>query len=201
MSELPLNVIAALRGSHQLGIFFRLALEPEPLRLWLGVNDIPAGIASVDPTTQETYLGGGILQDVPMLEAVLNGVADRAEFIISGVDPATMARWNLDDIKVRGKAFHVGITTLDDYYQPMSPIIPMTTGRASRITEAQPPVTGTDSPTVTLALSVGFGITTRDRTSQALWSSPHHKAAHPGDRFCDGTARMERGAPVTWPKF
>ena len=200
MARVPDNVIAALRGSHRLGVFVHAEIEPDPMRLWLGINDIPAGIDAIDPDTQQRYLGGGMLREVPNLEAVINGVADRADFQLSGIDPATAARVDLAAIDVRGKPFHVGITTLDDDHQPMSAIIPLITGRSSYVTEASPPVTGTDNPSVTWGLSVGFGVTTRDRQSQVLWSSVHHKAAHPGDLFCDGTARMERGVAPSWPR-
>ncbi len=56
MSWVPENVIAELRGSHQLGIFLHIATSPA-LHLWFGVNDIPAGIESIDPAGT-TYLGG-----------------------------------------------------------------------------------------------------------------------------------------------
>ena len=200
MVAVPSNVIDALRESHQLGIFLRLATSPVT-RVWLGVNDIPSGIVSVDPTSFETYYGGGRLNDIPNLEAVINGVADRAEFRLSGIDPDTAAEIDIGALDVRGKAFHVGITTLDDNFQPMSQIIPLITGRASFVTETSPPVTGQQNRVVTLGISVGFGVTTRTRQSQVLWSPPHHKAFYPTDLFCDGTARLERGASPVWPRF
>jgi len=193
-------VIDALRRSHNIGIFLRLATT-EVLRVWLGVNDIPSGMDSVDPDTNQIYYGGGRLKDIPNLEAVINGIADRAEFRLSGIDPVTASKIEMDTWDVRGKAFHVGITTLDEKFQPMSSIIPMMTGRASFLTEGSPPVTGTANPTAWIGLSVGFGITTRARNSQALWSPPHHKSYHPTDLFCDNTARNERGAEPVWPRW
>lgn len=200
MIVVPETVIDALRRSHLLGLFFRLDTAI-PMRVWLGINDIPAGIESVDPSNQETYLGGGILHEIPNLEAVLNGKADRAEFIISGIDPNSMAPFDMDEIDVRGKDFHVAITTLDDNYQPMSNLIPLMTGRGSFLTERSDAVTGTDNQTITLGLSVGFGITTRDRNSQVLWSPQHQKAMYPTDQFCDNTARLERGVAPAWPRY
>jgi hypothetical protein len=200
MARVPDNVIEALRGSHELGIFLRLDTD-DPMRVWLGINDIPAGIDSIDPSTSERYVGGGVLREVPSLEAVINGIADRADFQISGIDPATAAKVDFDALDVRGRDFHVGVTTLDEDHQPMSSIISLITGRASYLTEASPPVTGIDNPSVTMGLSVGFGITTRDRQSQVLWSPVHHKAEHPGDLLCDGVSRLERGVAPVWPRF
>jgi hypothetical protein len=201
MARVPDNVIEEMRGSHMLAIFLHIATTP-PTRVWLGVNDIPAGIDSVDPTTKETYIGGGWLREIPNLEIVVNGRAERADFILSGIKPGDTAQVDFDELtaEIRGKAFRIGITTLDEYYQPMSSIIPLIYGKVSHPTESSPTVTGDESPSVTLGLSVGFGATTRDRASQVLWSTPHHKSKFPTDRFCDQTARLERGSNPTWPR-
>jgi hypothetical protein len=200
MGWVPANVIEALRGSHQLAIFIRCDLDP-PLRLWLGVNDIPAGIDSVDPDTDQVYLGGGRLRDIPNLEISINGVADRVEFQIAGIDPETAARIDPDDYDVRGADFHVGITTLDEDYQPMSSIIPLVCGKASYTSEKSDPVSGSEPATVTMGLSVGFGPVTRSRNAAVLWSDAQHQALYPGDLFCKHTARQARGTSVTWPRF
>lgn len=201
MARVPDIVCEAMRRSHLLGIFLHISTIP-PTRVWFGVNDIPAGIEGVDPTTQETYIGGGWLREIPNLEIVLNGRAERADFLLSGIKPGDTAQVDFDDLtaSIRGKKFRIGITTLDNYYQPMSSIIPLISGTVSHPTESSPTVSGRESPSVTLGLSVGFGSTTRDRASQVLWSTPHHKAKFPTDRFCDQTSRLERGANPSWPR-
>lgn len=201
MARVPENVINAMRGSHLLGIFLRIATVP-PTRVWFGVNDIPAGINGIDPTTNELYIGGGWLRQIPNLEIILNGRAEQADFILSGIKPGDVAQVDFDQLAldIRGKEFHVGITVLDDNYQPISSIIPLITGNVSHPTESSPTVAGGQSQSVTLGLSVGFGPTTRDRSSQVLWSSPHHKARFPTDKFCDQTARLERGSNPSWPR-
>lgn len=196
--RIPDDIAAIFRGSHQLGVFLRLGTD-DPVRLWLGVNDIPAQMQSIEAGS-EIYYGGWRLQDVPDLEFVINGVADRADFTLSGIDPDTRALSNLDAVDVRGRDFHIGVTALDDHFQPVSPILPLVTGRASLITERMLPAGETEDRTISLTLSVGFGITTRGRQSQSLWSSAHHKADYPTDLFCDATARLERGVYPTWPR-
>lgn len=200
MGWVPDDVIESMRGSHQLGIFFRMDTDP-PLRLWMGVNDVPSGIEGVDPTTGETYLGGGRLQNIPYLEVLLNGAADRADFTLSGVDPDSAAIADTEIPPVRGKDVHVGITTLDEKFQPISSIIPLIKGTASYTSETSEPVTGTDSRTVTMGLSVGFGTTTRSRESASLWSHAHQLALHPTDDFCKGTARLARGVAPPFPEL
>lgn len=195
----PPAVIESMRSSHMLGIFLRMETDPA-LHIWLGVNDIPAGFDSIDPAGT-VYLGGGRLLNVPTLEVLVNGQSGSVEFGISGIDPATALKV-LDTMPpVRGKAVQIGLTTLDDYYQPTSGIIPIWTGAASHPSERSEPVSGSGSPTLAISLAVISGNGTRSRASASMWSSAHHKAKHPTDLFCDGTARLARGVAPAWPNY
>ncbi|MGV1867230.1 MULTISPECIES: hypothetical protein [unclassified Rhizobium] len=193
------NVIAEMRGSHQLGIFLRLATDPA-LHLWLGVNDIPAGIDSVD-SSGTVYLGGGRLIGVPTLEILVNGTADSVDFTVSGIDPSAGQRM-IDSIPaIRGAPVHMGLTTLDQYFQAMSAIIPIWQGSAAYLSEASSSVGGTDNQTLNLSLTVATGESTRSRASRSLWSSAMQKAIVPTDKFCDQTARIARGVQPAWPNY
>ncbi|QXZ79670.1 hypothetical protein [Rhizobium sp. L51/94] len=193
------DIIAEMRGSHQLGIFLRMATAPA-LHLWLGVNDIPAGIDSIDPSGT-VYLGGGRLIGVPTLEVLVNGTADSVDFTVSGIDPSAAQRM-IDSIPtVRGAEVHMGLTTLDQYFQPMSSIIPIWQGTAAYLSEASSSVSGTDNQTLNLSLTVATGESTRSRASRSLWSSAMQKAIAPTDKFCDQTARIARGVQPAWPNY
>jgi len=201
MGWVPDNIVEALRQSNMLGIYLRLDIDP-PLRICVGVNDIPIGFESIDPEGA-VYLGAGRLANIPDLEVLINGVADRVEFVLSGIDPEEADRLDIEEWSqaIRGAAMHVGFTTLDDYYQPMSKIIPLWTGTGSFIVESMPAVKGHETPTVTLALSASSGKATRSRNTQILWSGAQQRAMHPGDAFCDGTARLARGVAPAWPRY
>lgn len=199
MGWVPNDIITEMRGSHQLGIFLRVDTDPG-LHLWFGMHDIPGRFDSIDPDGI-VYLGAGQLIGVPTLEVLVNGTADAVEFTISGVDPVEGGKM-LDSIpEVRGCDVHIGITTLDAYYQPMSRIIPIWHGTASHVSEASPVVGERDNPTISLSLLVTSGEATRSRASRALWSSAHQKALHPNDRFCDAVARLARGVQPAWPVY
>lgn len=203
-------VLDSMRTSHQLGIFMRLDTEP-PLHIWMGVGDIPAGFDGVDPDGT-VYLGGGRLLNIPSLEVLCNGQSGSAVFGISGIDPAT-ALEVLDAMPpVRNKEVVIGLTTLDDYYQPNSSIIPVWIGRASHPKESSAPVAAGENPATTLALAVVTGDDTRSRPSSSLWSPAHQtalwrrffptpelQAANPRDRCCDQTPRLARGVAPVWP--
>jgi hypothetical protein len=195
----PPEVIEAMSGSHNAAFFLRVDTTP-PLRLALGVNDMEIGIPVIDEEGA-VYTGAGVLQDVPDLEVLINGQSDRIEFTLSGVDPDAEELAELDAIDIRGKQVFVGMTTLDQDYQPMSPIIQMWDGTASFISERSAPVVGTGTRSLTLALSVGAGNTMRKRISAAIWSHAHQRALYPTDDFCKGTARLARGVAPSWPRF
>lgn len=196
---IPPDVIEALRGSHNLGIFMSLQTDP-PLHIWFGVNDIPARIDSVD-AEGTVYQGGGRLIGVPTLETQVNGTSDSVEFTLSGIDVDTGTALADSIPEVRGRDLYVGLTTLDEYYQPMSAIIPIWQGRASHTGEASQAVSGTENRTMSLSLLVTTGSDTRSRSSSALWSSAQHKSVYSTDLFFDNTATLARGVQPKWPKW
>jgi len=92
MGYVPDDVIAAMRGSHSLGIFFRMDTNPA-LHLWMGINDIPAEFDHAIDLEGTVYLGGGRLGGIPTLEVLINGVADRVEFQMTGISPEDAERF------------------------------------------------------------------------------------------------------------
>jgi hypothetical protein len=197
MDYVPANVVDAMRGSHDLGVFIRIDSDPA-LHVWLGVEDKPAGIDSIDPDGT-VYLGGGQLIGVPALEVLVNGKSDNVEFFMSGIDPATGGRM-LDEMPaIRGKTVQVGITTLDPYFQPMSAIIPLWSGVASHPSESSPVVKTGQNRSLRLALSVVAGENARSRTSKSVWSHAQQIADFPTDDFCKNMQRLARGVQAVWP--
>lgn len=195
----PAVVTEALRRSTMLAVFLRIETEPA-LHLYFGVGDIPIGFTSLDPDGT-VYQGGGKLQGIPALQVLVNGISNAINFSISGVDPETGAKM-IDSIPaVRGKMVHVGLTTLDDYYQPVSKIIPIWTGIASHIEEGQAPIKEGETATISLSLAVVGGENTRSRPSRALWSSAMQRSLSSTDAFCDNTGSLARGVQPVWPNY
>lgn len=199
MAYVPSIVIEEMRGSHQLGLFLLIDTDPA-LHIYFGVNDIPIGFDSIDPDGT-VYLGGGRLIGIPSLEVLVNGTSDAVDFTVSGIDPATGAKM-IDSIPpVRGARVQMGLTTLDQYYQPMTKIIPIWTGTASHPKETRPARKEGENATLSLSLAVVAGENTRSRPSRSLWSDAMQKAFAPSDDFCKQTARLSRGIQPVWPNF
>ncbi len=199
MAYIPDAIKNAAAGNYQLGIFLRIETDPA-LHIWFGINDVPAQFDSIDEDGT-VYYGGGRLIGVPTLEVLVNGTADSVDFTLSGVDPDTAARM-LDSIPaVRGCMVQIGITTLDDYYQPMSSIIPIWWGTASHVSEASEIAQGETSPSLTLSLSVVTGESTRSRPSRALWTDSMQRTISADDDFCKQASRLSRGIAPVWPNY
>lgn len=199
VTYVPDAVTSVMRGSHLLGVFLRIDTDPA-LHMWFGTHDTPIGFDGIDPDGT-VYLGGGRLIGIPSLEVLVNGTSDAVKFSVSGIDPTTGAKM-LDSIPdVRGKAVHLGITTLDQYFQPMTNIIPLWSGTASHPEEGRAPIQTGQTATLSLSLAVVGGENMRSRPSRALWSDAMQKAIHPTDDFCKGTALLSRGTQPAWPNF
>lgn len=199
MEIFPATVIDALRRGRPLAVFVRLDIDP-PLGFWFGVNDINVGMEDVDVGTI-TYHAGGQLLGIPELEVLVNGVADRIEIMLSAISPKDVEGADLSTADVRGKELHIGFTALDKYLQPVTSPIPFWSGVASHVVDAMPTVVGEEQPSITWALSVGSGVTTRAYPAASLWSHAQQTALYPTDDFCKGTARLSRGSIPSWPTF
>lgn len=208
---IPPAVVARLRTSTSLAVFVRLDTDPA-LHLWFGVGDCPIGIDGIDEDGT-VYQGGGRLGGLDALQVLINGKSEVVDFILSGIDPVAGGRM-LDSIPpIKGKRLIVGITALDDFYQPMTSIIPMWTGIAAKTAEQMAPVTGTQAPKLSLALSVAAGDNARSRKAATEWShlqqveesrrlragTPDEGA--PDDLFCRQTLRLSRGVQPSWPRY
>ncbi|HBF30866.1 hypothetical protein [Rhizobium sp.] len=195
----PESITKEMEGSHQLGIFVNIQTDPA-LHLWFGVNDIPAQIDAVD-ADGTVYLGCGYLNGLPTLETQINGTSDSIELSLSGLNPATGTSLLNSIPAVRGCEIYTGLTTLDQYYQPMSAIIPIWQGKASHTAIESPAVSGTDNRSMSISLVCTTGSDTRSRPSYARWSDAQIQAEHPGDLFGQQTSRLARGVQPAWPNF
>ena len=183
-------------------VFFRLDTDP-PLRLWCGINDIPIGIDVIDEAGS-VYLGAGRLLNVPDLEVLINGAADRVEFFLPGasVENANRVATAAVAMEIQGAPVHVGRATLDDRYQPVTPIEPVWYGLADLWAMRQPMSADPAAPpSRTLVLSAGSGRTGRSRARRAAYTSAQQKLRFPTDKFCDFVSRYTSLYEVTWPKF
>jgi hypothetical protein len=185
------------RGQQRIGIFFRLEVEPVQ-RLWTGV-----GLVAIDDAIggEVTYRGFGELSNVPALTQLVNGVADRIDFIVTGVGVSaaaiTAAAGEGDD--VRGSRVDIGLGFFDDDLQFVG-LIWLYQGDADLLTTALSTSPG-QGIARTIKLSVGSAMTGRRRSHQSVFSDFDQQGFSPGDRFCERIRRYSEGVAQEWPRY
>lgn len=200
MGYAPDSVITALRGSYNLGVFFRLGTLPA-LHLSLSVNDIPIVMPSLDaPGT--VYQGAGRIITFPALEVLVNGIADTVEFTLSGVDPQAVALMQESAPAVLGASVKMGIAPMDARWQPVTNIIPLWSGTADVTSENISPSTDPRQGGMqSISLTAMTGDQSRQVPNNYTYSNATQQALHPGDAFCSRTQLYRQTTIVVWPRF
>src|SRR3990172_760179 len=85
--------------TQRIGIFFRMATDPV-CRFWLGIGDFNAAAHAYD-ANEETYQGLGLLLDVPALQQLINGVAERLVLRVDGISEKTAVLASADSSAVK----------------------------------------------------------------------------------------------------
>jgi len=189
--------IDALNSDTQrIGIFFRMATEPIS-RLWLGVGDCDVGINALD-ASQETYSGLGQLGDVPAFQQLINGVAERLTFHVSGVSKDTLATASAEAPGVKNTPIAIAIGLFDGAWQQLGIPKWLWSGHADFVTLNQQ--SGQGGITRVIELSVGSLFTGRRRRGLSYLTDRDQQTRHPGDRFCERTVLYSQFEKV-WPTF
>lgn len=197
---LPLtdDEISVLESDTQrIGIFFRMATTPI-VRVWLGVGDIRPGANAYD-ASDELYSGLGQLIDVPALSQLINGVADRITFHVSGISSETMALAAAGS-NVKGASVAIGVALFGAQWQQLGPPKWLFRGRADYVTVQQQSDPQNRGVTRVMELSVGSLFTGRRRRGLSYLTDADQQARHPGDKFCERTVLYSEVQKV-WPTF
>lgn len=198
-SDVELAALAS--GVMRIGVFFRLDVEPDPVRLWLGFGDIKPGADIYDPSGA-LYNGLGQINNAPAFKQLLNGAAERVEFTISGVSGRILEIASGDDSDaVKGRQVNVGFGLMDAAWALIGPVHWSAFYIADFISIDQQ-AADVNSPIVrTLALSCGTRFTGRRRPSLSYLSDPDQQRRFPGDLFCSLAKNYAHGFNKTWPTF
>lgn len=186
-------------GAPRWSLFFLLKTTSGPVRAWGGLGDYALPADDVDEEGG-TYLGIGLIGDIPALRQLVGGVAERVEFTLNGVDPETFALADADADEVRSAAVHVGILFFDHEWQAADEIAWLWEGTA-------------DSPAIDrsadgqgkiirrVTLSVGTVFTDRTRPALGFYTDADQRRRSATDTFCARVSGYSIESTVTWPKF
>lgn len=188
--------IMSASGAPRWSIFFHMACKTSIVRAWLGVGDFALPADDVDQSGG-TYLGIGLVGDVPALRQLVGGVAERVEFTLNGADQTTfrLADDQVDD--VRGAPVHVGIIFFDEDWQAVGPVAWLWEGTAD-----VPAVDrdGSGGQVIRrVSLSVGSAFTDRTRPQLGFYTDKDQRRRSPNDAFCARVASYSVDSTIVWP--
>ncbi|MGX0963153.1 hypothetical protein AB7M63_003602 [Bradyrhizobium japonicum] len=187
-------------GGAPLGVFFRLETDPV-VRLWLGFGDIAPGINAYD-SDGAVYRGLGELQNVPAINQLINGAAERVEFVMSGVSGEVLQISQGDDAEaIQGARADVGIGLMGQDWGLLGSLHWMANYVADILSGQQQPARPGDPIIRLVSLSAGTRFTRRRRPSLSYFTEQDQKRRFPGDRACDLVTDYAHGFGKTWPVF
>lgn len=163
----------------------------DPARIWSGVGMLEIPPDRVEPLGA-TYLGAGELLSVPDFQQLINGVAERIEFTVSGVSDETVRLALEDAPTVRNAAIYIGRIDFDENWQQVGPVEWEATFRADCLV-----IDSTSSGgkrTRTLKLSAGSDDTGRTYAPAAFFTDADQRLRSPDDSFFDHVARLSNGS-------
>lgn len=195
------NELEALdSGVLRLGVFFRLETDPV-VRLWLGFGDIVPGINAYD-ADGAVYRGLGELQNVPAINQLINGAAERVEFVMSGVSGEVLQISQGDDAEaIQGARADVGIGLMGQDWGLLGSLHWMASYVADILSGQQQPARPGDPIIRLVSLSAGTRFTRRRRPSLSYFTEQDQKRRFPGDRACDLVTNYAHNFNKTWPVF
>lgn len=177
-------------------VFFLMQTASGPVRAWLGVGDYDLPPDDVDEPGG-TYLGIGLVGDIPAINQLVGGLAERVEFALNGVDDRVISLADDEADGVVGASVHVGIIFFDEDWQAVDPVSWLWCGTADRTS-----VTGQaseQSHNQSVTVSVGSAFTDRTRPRLSYYTDVEQRSRSSDDSFCSRVARYAINSTVTWP--
>lgn len=178
---------------YRRSVLFRLGSDPV-VRLWSGFGDLPIPANAHDDAT-EIYRGAGALLQVPAVKQLINGVADRVDFTLSGVNAATIALAIEDRDTVQGAAVALGYASFDDAWQ-VETVAWQWLGIAD-VLKVESNATQ-DQRTRSITLSVAASDTARANPQLAWFTDADQRRRSPTDAFFSHVAGISQGTTRRW---
>lgn len=194
MAGLDAAVAAQLAGATVRPAILLLVktTEGDWLRAWSAFGDFALPADGID-TTGGVYRGVGELVDAPAVSQLINGLAERIVFSLSGVDPAVLALAEEDAEALRGAPAHLALVALGADWAPLHDAYWLWEGEADSLRVIR------SGDVRSVSISVGTPHTGRTRPSLGFFTGVEQRRRSPDDRFCDRVNLYSANATVRWP--
>lgn len=166
-----------------------------PATLWSGNGLIMLPGDAVLPDDTLVH-GGGELINIPDLEQLINGLAQRIEITLSGVSEEAIRMAEEEALHVPGAAVHIGRISFGEDWQIAEPVAWEWAGQGKSLTVSSEPAD--KGRTRTLTLRLGAGETTRSRAPLAFFTDADQRREFPTDNFFDHVAGINNGTSRRW---
>jgi len=165
-------------------LLLRIATNPVA-RVCSGAAPIIIPADSVESAPAK-YLGGGKLVEIPELEQVINGTAQRINVSVSGVSQETVRLFTDESDSLKGAPVHIGIAYQDDDWQ-------VTDVEWLAQLRCDFPTANGSRTSRSISLSIGSDDTDRSRAPVSFWTAAGQRRKSPTDRFFDHIAGLSQG--------
>jgi len=179
--------------SYRESFVFYIA-TPDPAVFWSGHGPLLLPADDVLPTPT-AIMGAGQWVDIPALEQLINGKAQRLEVTMSGVSEETVAIAVDEAPQIPGTPIYIGRITFDDAWQ-IDGVDWEWTGEGRGLSVASQ---DTGSGRVrTLTLTVAAGDTSRRRPALAYFTDADQRFDYPDDAAFSNVAGINAGTSRRW---
>jgi hypothetical protein len=111
-----LGAVMSAAGAPRYSILLRIETTDQVVRAWAGIGDLAIPADDVEDEAA-TYLGVGILGEVPSLRQLIGGSAERLDFALTVPGGTIFALADADFAQVRRAPVYVGIIFFDANWQ------------------------------------------------------------------------------------
>lgn len=173
-------------ANHRFSHFLVLDSDP-PAYLWTGFGFIDIEIDGIP----RRFVGAGHILSIPDLKALINGVADRIEFGVSGVSAETTRLAHEDRASVELALARIGRINFDHDWQQDGPVEWLWRGFADIITTNSVPSDTGRTRNITIGLA---NEETRRSNPQIAWNTDaDQRRRSPDDAFFSHVGQISIG--------
>lgn len=173
---------------------FRLETDT-PAMFWTGHGDLvlPADLVLDAPAL---VLGGGHLVNLPDIDQLINGTAQRVEITLSGVTEECLALALDEAPQVPDAPAYIGRLEFDEQWQLVGPVVWEWYGRGVNLSVGSEQ--GDEGRSRTLTLVLAAGETLRSRSPLAYFTDSDQRRVYPTDSFFSNVAKINSGTSRRW---
>lgn len=171
-------------------LLVRIATD-EVARFCSGVSPVRIPADDIETVDDAYYYGGGLLADIPDIDQLINAIASRNTYALSGVSAKTLAVFQEEMAQLEGARVDVGVAYQDAQLQITS------VEWAGQLFTGSPSID--DKPgqnggrTRSISLSLGTDFTDRSTAKISFFTHSDQQRRSPGDMIFDHIAGINAG--------